>query len=360
MSRSTRLAAISGMLLTLCACQDDLPKASQIVHMRVLGATTRVVGDPQRSSPKPGETAELTWSMVYPDLSVDDSQLSALFIVCSSPGQFTGTPVCQEFIDSARGGNFADLFTGFGGELPDCRTNPNRVYRNGSLSIVCVTGTPKLEVAIPADTTATSRLIRGIICRNGTPKVDRSDPRLTSCAPMPDVAPAAIEDVAVYGTVPIQYPGTQGNQNPRLDSEAAQFFFHDPPVPWNETPEDLRDTLSDDTCLDEAKAERVMHSEGAEETITLRYDASLREQLDGEPEGLEFSGYSSFGELSRRFTIFRSDAELPLSDTFTWELAQAQREALNGSSKHVRFYFTVIDHRGGFAVTSRDLCIDRQ
>lgn len=355
------LAAVSCMTLLLSsACQDNLPKASQITHMRVLGAMTQVQGDENRSSPKPGETAKLTWNVVFPDVAQDDSQLASLFVVCTPPSQYTGIPVCQELIDIAQGGSVTQIVRDLSGDnRPDCAANPNRVYNIGAFTIVCVTGKPVLDVVVGKDVKSSGKLVRGVICRNGTPKFDSLDLTGTSCevADTDTADTDTVENIPVYGTVPIQYRESDRNDNPNLD--AASLFFHDPPLPWNATADDVAASLSDDTCLGESEAMRVTHTEGAEEQITFSYDAAAREIVAGEPEPLEFSGYCTFGELSRRFTVFASDAELPLKTTFTWTLSEGQRTELNGSSKHVRFYFTALDHRGGFALTTRDLCIDR-
>jgi len=354
------LAAVSGMpllaalcLLAAAGCENDLPRASNIERMRVLGGLTQVIGDEARSTPKPGEKARLSWSMAYPDPQLDDSNLASVFFVCTAPEQFSGVPVCQELIEVARGGSITGVLDAvMEGREIDCAKTPDRTVQAGPFTVVCVTGTPRLDVAIPKDTKVAGKLVRGIICQNGAPRFDPNDPTGMSCDASAD------EHIAVYGTIPIQYSDAEANQNPSID--AASFFFHDPPVPWQPVAEDVRAELNDDSCLDESKAKHVMHTEGHKEQITLRYDAEQREQRDGQPEGLEFSAYTTFGKLSQRFTIFRSNAELPLKNSFDWEITEDERKELNDKSKHVRFFFTVMDGRGGYATTSRDLCINRQ
>lgn len=345
------------LALAAVGCDNDLPLASQIQHMRVLGAATSVMGDPARTTPKPGEKAKLTWSMVYPDTMVDDSGLRSIFFVCTAPEEYTGTPVCQELLDIAQGGSIADIVKdAMGKDAPDCDANPNRTYKLGPFTIVCVSGTPQLDIPIAPDSKAAARLVRGTICRNGTPMLDQKDPTGMSCKPRPETKVSEQENIAVYGTVPIEYTDEDTNHTPSID--ALSLAFHDPPLAWDETTPGGT-PLDDDNCADEATAKRVMHSDGFEELITLLYDDAQREVRDGEKESLEFSGYSTFGKLSRRFTVFNASAEPPLRSTFTWDLKTEERDALNGKSKHVRFYFTILDHRGGFAMTTRDLCIDR-
>jgi len=334
-------------------CENDLPRASNIEHLRVLGGRVEVIGDESRSTPKPGESARLSWSMAHPDADADDSNLASVFFTCTAPEQFSGVPICQELIDVAKGGSIsAILDAAKDKEQPDCVAHPDRTYHLGPFSVICVTGTPKLDVAIPKDSKVAGKLVRGIICQNGAPRFDANDPTGMSCEA------AADEHIAVYGTVPIQYEDKDENRNPNVD--AASMLFHDPPVPWTPVPEDVFAELNDETCLDEAKAKHVMHSDGHEEQITLRYDAEQREEHNGKPETLQFSVYTTLGKLSQRFTIFSPTSELPLKHSFNWELTEDERKELNEKSKHVRFFFVLMDGRGGYATTTRDLCVNRR
>jgi hypothetical protein len=350
--------ALAACALAAVGCDDNLPRASEITHMRVLGALTQVDSEPQRATPKPGEKAKLSWSVVFPD-NQDDSELASLFLVCTAPTMFSGTPVCQELIDVAQGGDISEIVGGLRGkDAPDCGANPDRTYPIGPFSVVCVSQTPQFEISIAKNVKGAARLVQGIICRNGTPQLDDKDPTGLHCKPHDGVEASDLEAIAVYGTVPIQYSDDQRDLNPDMD--AAHFLLHDPALPWQPITPELADTLDDDSCLTEAKAKHVAHSDGNEELLTIEYDADARQTRDGSPDALEFSSYTTFGELSQRFTEFASDAKPPLKNEFHWKISADQRTALNGKSKRVRFYFTVIDHLGGFAVTSRDLCIDRQ
>lgn len=359
-SRTLALLLLLALPIGSIACQEDLPKASQITSMRILGAGLHVQGDENRSTPKPGETARMTWSMAYPDAQQDDSQLASMFIVCTTSAQFTGIPVCQELLDIARGGDVSDIGRDLegGANSPDCVANPDRVYRVGPFTVVCVTKTPILDVVIEKDATEKTRLVQGVVCRNGAPRVDRKDPRGFSCLAAPTADPAEVESIAAYGTVAIEHSDEDRNENPSIS--AATFFFHDPPLPWNATPADVSEVLSDDTCRDQAAAKRVTHSEGQIELITLKYEPAARQTTaDDKPEGLLFSGYTTYGELNHRFVSFPWNAKEPFERHFEWEIGEAARAELIGKSKRVRFYFTLTDQRGGFAVTQRDVCIDR-
>lgn len=354
---------LSGLLLLagLSACEIDLPVASEIEHMRVLTAISEVEGDPERASPMPGESARVTWVMAYPDHEQDDSELSSLFYVCTAPERFSGTPVCQELIDLAQAGA-RDPSAAFGGAaelLPDCGQDPDRVWDLGPFRLVCVTGTPRLDIDIAGDYTASAKLMQGVICRNGTPRFELADtPRLVCEGRGPR---ADREEIAVYGTVPVQQGAETENHNPRTD--AFQLTFGDPPKMWGPSDELLDEEISDENCGELASEGRLLQSAGhraaREEEIILGYDADAREEHEGKPEPLTFSAYTTFGSLSARFTVFRSDAKPPLKRTIKWELSDEDREQLKQSSKLVRFYFTVQDGRGGYAITRRDLCVTR-
>ena len=350
-------------LVSFSACQIDLPVASEIERMRVLTAYAEVEDDPERSSPAPGETARVTWSMAYPDHTQDDSELSSLFYVCTAPERFSGQPVCQEFIDlvqsgtripSASLGGAVDLSS-----LPDCGRDPDRVWDFGPFRFVCVTGTPKLDVNVPDNYKAEARLMQGIICRNGTPRF--ADEGLGLVCEGERGSSAEREEIAVYGTVPVQYGADTTNHNPRTDG--FQLSFGDPPDLWEASDSLLDEEVSDETCEELARSGRLLlsddHRAAREEEITLGYAADAREDFEGKPEALTFSAYTTFGSLSARFTVFRSDAKPPLKRTIKWELSDEDREALKKSNKFVRFYFTVQDDRGGYAITRRDLCVKR-
>jgi len=352
-------------LASVSACQIDLPVASEIERMRVLTAYAEVEGEPERSSPAPGETARVTWAMAYPDHMQDDSELSSMFYVCTAPESFSGTPICQEFIDAFQAGGRGGA-AAFGGPevaelLPSCADDPDGVWDLGPFRLVCVTGTPKLDISIPDNYKGEAKLMQGVICRNGTPRFELAgapQPRFVCEGRGPS---AEREEIAVYGTVPVQRDDDSRNYNPRTDG--FQLSFGDRPELWKASDELLDDEVSDEACEELARSGRLLlsddHREPREEEIVLGYDADAREAYKGKPEALTFSAYTTFGSLSARFTVFRSDAKTPLKRTIKWELSDEEREQLKKSSKFVRFFFTVQDDRGGYAITRRDLCVVR-
>jgi len=384
-------AAVSCSMLGLMTfmgwgCSDDLPKASLISHMRVLGVLSEVAGDPQRSSPKPGETTHLTWKVVYPDAASDDSALTSLFVVCTEPEEFSDTPVCQELIDAAASGQLSvagsgGVSTGSDGVLgaipqltaPSCAPYPaaavTQIPQLPGLQTLCVTNTPRFDVPIAQDVRGAARLIRGVVCRNGTPILNSQNLLTPTCEKHAGASDADFEQIDVYATVRVQYSDADRNLNPVLDLPSTaqgqaplQLSFDD--RPWRLTSTNSADrerVISDATCVQAVDAGLVLHSTAQDDsTITLRYDDAAREQQpEGGKERLEFSTYTTFGELDRRFSVFAADARPPLEDELTWKLDDDQRDAWDGQPRHVSFYVAVLDRRGGFAVTKRDLCVYR-
>jgi hypothetical protein len=357
-----RLALCLGLAAAAVGCAQDLPRSSEITHMRVLGAQTRV-GDSDRSTPRPGEVATLTWSVAFPDPTKDNSELESMFVTCTAPENFSGTPVCQELVDIANGGNVRNILGSAldAKEAPDCAKDPDQRADLGPFTIECASNTPRLQVKIPEDFKAKARLIRGIICRNATPKLDATQPTGVSCEPHRDVKASEVESIAAYGTVPVEYDESDTNENPVL-GDTAQFSFG---VAKNSWPEIAADELSDITadCAAAAADRRIFWSDGLDDEIAISYDPDAREEYQGMPEALEFGTYVTEGKLSRRFTEFQSDTKPDknnrLTSTLHWELTKQQRDTLGKNTKLVRFYFTVTDKRGGFNITQRELCVGR-
>jgi hypothetical protein len=350
--------ALFVLYLAAAGCADNLPRASEIKQMRVLGARTEVQGDGSRSSPRPGEMASVTWSMAYPDLKQDDSELASLFTTCTAPTRYTGQPVCQELIDAAQSGGSTSLLSVLGGlrKAPTCAQQPNQRIDAGPFSLLCVTGTPRSDLKVESNFGAAAKLIQGIICRNGSPVLDLNDPTGVHCTPRSDVKASEVESIAVYGTVPVQHKEADANHNPSMD--AARFAFGESELDWPELTPDEVVELADD-CAAAAVDQRVLSSNGLDEQIVIEYDSEARELQAGTPEPLEFSTYTTLGRLDRRFTVFTSDAKPPLKSTLQWSVSKDLRDKLGDRSQLVRFYFTLLDHRGGFSITTRELCVGR-
>src|SRR4051812_12065122 len=63
---ATATAVVVAAIAGAAGCADQAAPASRIVSVRVLGARVEAGGDPMRTSPRPGETAHVTWLVVAP------------------------------------------------------------------------------------------------------------------------------------------------------------------------------------------------------------------------------------------------------------------------------------------------------
>lgn len=342
-----------GLASVFSGCEDDLPKVTLIDHMRVLGARQSVIGDEMRAVPKPGETARMTWAMAYPDLDTTDDELASFFIDCTAPLRYTGTPVCQEFIDAAQG-RTAGLGFGFSQPPVGCDVKPNSTQKIAGIRLVCVTGTPAIDVPV-AKSVKTPRLVQGIICRNGIPQLDLESPTGASCKPKSKSGD--FEEITVYGTVNVATTAEEQNENPdiALADLSVRTSKSSNARPWNLTPVEMLPDLEQDCST--APTGVVLPANGYPEVILIDYPKQTA--AHERDEDIVFSTYATLGELSRRFTVFESSGpEIDVPD-LTWELSEDERSKFAGKPKLVRFYFTVIDGRGGFDFTTRELCVNR-
>jgi len=80
------LLGFAGWIL-LAGCGPTFDPASLIATTRVLGARIEVEGAPDRATPLPGETADVTWLVTSPEAT---PPLGWAFAVCT-PGTVGGT-----------------------------------------------------------------------------------------------------------------------------------------------------------------------------------------------------------------------------------------------------------------------------
>jgi hypothetical protein len=349
-----RIAIAALLSCCVAGCDDDLPKVTLLSHMRILGARTEVDGDRSRSTPKPGESARMTWSVGFPDAAVGDDQLASLFLSCTAPDRYTGNPVCQEIIDAATG----KRPPGFGLDAPTgCDVNPNSTQMVANIELICVTGTPTLDVKVPASAKQ-KRLVQGIICRNGVPQFDLSVPTGVSCRRNDGVSAHDFESISVSGMLAVQFEDTDENHNP--NHELLEVSMRSDKAgtgrPWLPTPSEMLPALVEDCSS--APPGVIETNSGHTQVIEISYP---RDQLEDDEE-LVISTYATLGELSRRFTVIEREP-VPESEEppdQTWELTEEQRDALLDKPTLVRFFFTMSDGRGGFDVTTREVCVARQ
>lgn len=427
-------------LLVVCAaCDEDLPKATEVIDMRILGAEVQVVGDPTRATPKPGEKVDVDFVTVHPTMHEDDADAQTMLVSCTQPTRYTGgLPICQEFLDAAFGAevdvqavlDIATRVRCFDLKNPErtdepCDNAKNPcVYEVGTMAIRCIDGPPNARVPVSRAFAGDEMLYRGVVCERGDAYIDVEDPLLFDCDGNDG------ETTRVHGTVAIQHEAADANHNPDLsglrvflgtpaDEDETMMLETDarrrrttgsawPFVAPDELPEEDACLGTAPECDADAEAQTGVLCQYAYGNfrLVLQYDPALRETVDGEVEDLEFSVFATDGELERRFVVFerelepvpvsrpvvcRTDADCDghadaychalncvrdvedkndttgrpkrvqvtenaevLQGTVDWQVP----DELKGRSQLVRFFFTAVDRRGGFAVTSRALCLN--
>lgn len=386
--RNTRIcsaAALLGLFALLHGCDDDLPRATEIVHMRVLGAKLEVAnptdGDATRATPKPGEKVRVTLPIGFPALEPNDrgevlslqrrqSRVSALIVGCTAPDRYTGgIPICQELIDVATAApELAGELPAFGGDFP-CPVNGSSSVTRGALSLHCTQGTPVFELSVPEDYRRDRMLFSGIVCEEGTP-FSRTDPQspFACCArfadpeePSPGEEPilqeclelTSSEAIRVHGLIPVQQRKADVNHNPDID---ALTIVRQVNGAWNPVDPSLLTVMNETDCkrvadAQENKADFPLLYGHID--FTLKYDGKKRERFEGEPEQLEITLYTTHGEMERRFTLFDpQDNDLRSTLRYT-----PPKKDIPGGGQLVRFYASVRDQRGGFSIAEYALCL---
>jgi hypothetical protein len=379
MARGLAVIVLAGAALLL-GCESDLPQATEIEHMRVLGARFDVVGDEARSTPKPGETLRVSMPVVFPSAAESTADVETLLIGCTGPDRYTGgLPLCQEFVDAALSGQ--SVTSGLPLDSLNCDmidNIPESLRKNGALSIQCVRGEPSVDLEVPEDFSAEQLLFLGVVCERGQARIDANDPLLFGC----DDDDGG-EVIRVHGLANVELEADDENFNPSLAqglelSRDEPFQITREGVPWlpydyeepppergcqtfrpfrDEEIENARDeNLQKAAEMDRAKRWHSVVA-GAHK-IVLRYEADAREKFEGAPENLEFTVYTTVGEMERRFTLFAGEDEGEdgvLQGELDWEPPNPSDVPAGGEL--VRFFITLRDQRGGFAMTERVLCL---
>jgi hypothetical protein len=361
------------LVLPAAGCESDLARPTEIVHMRVLGARLEVVDDEERVTPKPGERLRVSLPVVFPSIDDDSSELQTLMIGCTAPDRYTGTlPICQELIDAALSGEAASPSVRMFQEKVNCGEGvlSGNYVQLDAVSAQCVQGDPVAVLPVLRNFTAAGVLFAGVVCERGTPFIDASDPLLFGCDDSDG------ETQRFHGVAGVQHEPEDENHNPSLDTlvvlrenadankDGALDLRDWPPYAPEDLPseEDCEDAADRDEAIVPSVVQDQLQRSGDDDhrvlPLTLRYEASAREQSDGQPEDLEFTIYTTFGEMERRFTLFEGTddgKEGVLRGDVDWDPPDA--DEIGPSGHLVRFFVTLRDQRGGFAMTSRALCV---
>jgi hypothetical protein len=357
MTRRLACAALLGAWSLVLGCADDLPKATEIVHMRMLGAKLEVVGDETRATPKPGEQVKVTFDTVFPTQRGSTRDSQTLLISCTAPTRYTGgIAICQEFLDAAKGADSMDVQSALamgGSTKLRCSNLPGPRVESGGVALQCLAGAPALTLDVRKDFSAARMLFLGVICENGTPLVDVNDPALFSCEHNSG------ETVRVNGLIPIQHTKADVNHNPSLgDLEIVMDPYTKPWLaPAGKLPAD--NMCRSDEQPDQSDPLTLPYADPGDHKLLLSYDGSAREKVDGELEELELTIYTTAGGMERRFTLWTGTDELnkqgELESDLDWDPPAAA--GLPSSGKLVRFFITLRDQRGGFDFAERAACL---
>jgi hypothetical protein len=302
------LLGLAGGIL-IAGCGPTFDPASLIDKTRVLGARIEVEGAPERASPRPGETANVTWLITSPEVT---PPLRWTFAVCM-PGN--GSLTCD--------GAPLALFAG-------TDTPPRITF---------------LAPGLDALGAAKAVVVYGQICA-GADSVPIFDPQhgIPSCT--------SDRGTTVSVSVPLQL-GDDANRNPIAD---RAFTFDGQAWPGS--------AAADDPCV---AGPRVTPG-SKDHVIGNTTDGSDREgytALLGAPpvatparESLEVSQFTTAGKLKSQFSF----VEATNNDASTivdvkWEAPEAAEVPTTGLP--VTFTFVVRDNRGGTDWTTRAACVTR-
>lgn len=346
-----RCAGFWLLAMQLWACGNDLPVITEIQDTRVIGAQSRVVGAPERATPRPGEEAEFSFAVVSPEGVTAPEDLRSMFLDCTFPAQFTGIPLCQEFIDLAAAAAAAPPME-MANAADAAAFEPVRCAGTESVTLQgvqgsCVNGAPVVTLRIPEDYAGGKRLVRGIICDRGTPFADVRLPELFGC----DLREGG-KAMLVHGAVPVAMAPAEDNDNPRLEDVRLSLNGR----PWDAVDEEA--LPAEDACRDAVDPRGLLAIDAYEHTLGIELDAGARQVRDGVVEDLEVQLYVSAGEAGRRFAVF--DGADPgedgvLSAELPWTAPAV--DTLPEAGQLVRLYLVAFDRRGGFDFAVRHACV---
>jgi hypothetical protein len=281
--------------LLLVGCGPTFDPASLINTTRVLGARIEVEGAPDRASPVPGETANVTWLVTSPDGA---PSLGWAFRVCTTPGCESGAIAQFE-----------------GAESP-----------------------PRLAIPVPSSDvlgSATSLIVVGEICDGGD--------SLPAFDPQSGVPGCTVGSATTVALVIALQRGHEANHNPLAD---RAFTFDGQAWP----------ALADaDPCVTGPRVaagskDHVIGNltDGADREP---YTAMVGEVATPSRESLQVSRFTTAGKLSSQFSFVEAtDPSTETSVDAMWE-APAVATA-------VTFTFVTRDNRGGTDWTTRAACVE--
>jgi hypothetical protein len=302
------IAAAIALAWIVAGCAPAMDPPSLIETTRVLGARVEVAGDPGRATPKPGESASVTWLMVAPG---DMPPLAWAFAFC--PGTRTSL---------------------------DCAGAPIALMQGHDV--------PAVSVDTPAaDALGSTQLLvlEGRVCVGGDPVLDGASGR-PSCTGGGDGTTASL-------AIPLDLDvaGSEANQNPSIAGSPLSLDGQ----PWPAA--DAAATCADLPRVAPGSKDHVI------DLVTAAGDREVYMDVAGDPpapvqtrERLQISQFTTAGKLTRAFTWIEADdtSDAPVAEV-KWDAPEAKDVPAGGEV--VRFRFVALDGRGGVDWTSRATCV---
>jgi hypothetical protein len=362
------LLALSTLITLSAGCANDLPKATEITRMRVLGSQISVIGDETRATPKPGESVHISFVTAFPDLDSNTEESQMMIVSCTAPDRFTGgLPICQELIDAAESGTVDSGSVLTAARKVECSDIPGRRQTFAGVTVACVNGPPEIDLSIPASFSAGSSMFLGVVCERGDAYFDPTSTTLFGCDDNDG------ETIGLHGVYPVQKTDEDVNHNPdisKLSIEMAPFIeWH----PIDGTAMAEADGLPEDCAALATMAGPTFPGvDVGEHQLTLRFPAEERERALNEPgepfESLEISVHATSGEIERQFTVFTNESEsygakrgdVPIDTEPPWleeDVFWDPSNAVTASGQLVRFFVTARDQRGGFSMSTYAACV---
>jgi hypothetical protein len=292
-------------------CGPAFDPASLIKTTRVLGARVEVDGAPDRASPKPGESASVTWLITSPQ---GEPPLRWAFATCA-PGNVGGQ---------------TDL---------GCESAPLALFEGTD-------PVPRISLAVPslaALAGSNSLIVYGEIC-SGAGSMPTFDPQNG----IPGCTQGGGTTVSVV--VPLQM-GDDANHNPAADRAftfdgqawPALATGSDPCVSGPRTPAGTKDHIIGNTTLQSDRESYTMMEGSPPVAIPQR-------------ESLQISQFTTAGKLKSQFSFVEgTDANAATTVDATWEAPPATEIPAAGLA--VTFTFVTRDNRGGTDWTTRAACV---
>jgi hypothetical protein len=300
---SHKLNKVSGGLWALLmvsalsgGCAEEFDQPSLIDKPRPIGAMVRVEDDPNRSTPRPGETVVVTWLMVAP---AEVPTLGWMFAICRSG---TASP--------AEG----------------CTPTPYATFEGA--------GWPSFRFEVPSQEilgSATQLLITGQICEDAMPTFDLQAGQPTCPG----------QGNTVTATLFLQQTEA-GNQRPALP---------EPPL-WFDGADWLADDPNGDctgrinVALGSKDHVLRLHILSEDRETYVTGDTTVREEL-------QISQFTTAGELGQTYLVVESSNQEPWNDLESkWDAPETMPP-----DGQVHFIFVARDMRGGVNLTTRTVCL---